>query len=259
MKQFFSKLDDLIFSDIFYVFPFFIKWLYHVHIKKDIEAFPLKNHSGKKATLYRHHNIDKAQNDKNKALFILHGMYGHPAVMQGFAEAGLESNIGPVFSFYVAYDEEDLSAHRSLIKMALDTIENIVKEEKGACEGIVLAGHSMGGIEAANTAFVEKDQRVKAVIALASRLQLSDGNDIHGPLEASIRNIYESIESMPDYPLFQILGEKDWCVPVDSLVPRKNNSAYIVKNGKHLNILFKKETLSKFREFLKFSVKSPRL
>jgi hypothetical protein len=254
IKQICYKMQDLMLSDIFYVLPSFVKWLYLLYIKKKIVPFSLKSPSGKKAILYLHSDKTRINNSKEKIpILILHGMHGHPAVMLDLVKSIPKDRYGPIFNFYIKYEIEDLDAHRVLIRQALDYIEKFVKKKYGDLKGIVVAGHSMGGIESANMAFVEKDKRLLSVISIAGRLHLLEGEDIGSKsLESSINAIYKEIQSMPDFPLFQIVGDKDWCIPLESIVDRKNmESIFIIKKASHLNLLFKKQAHFKFNEFLR--------
>ncbi|MCZ6925434.1 MAG: hypothetical protein O7D30_09185, partial [Rickettsia endosymbiont of Ixodes persulcatus] len=52
-EYFFAKMRDIIITDILYLIPCILNWFYHLKIKKSINHFNLKNHSGKEATLYQ--------------------------------------------------------------------------------------------------------------------------------------------------------------------------------------------------------------
>lgn len=253
IKLFLNKAQDIVITDILYIIPSFVRWFYHVKIVKDIFPFPLKNSKGKKAVLYQHGKTNVAK----RAILILHGLHGHPGVMLHFAEMAQEVNLGPVFSLYVSYDMNDLDSHRSLIKLAMDKIENLLNDEKNSLHRVVMVGHSMGAIESAYRAFVNQDPRISSVISLAGKLKNVERDDDGLPksLHASFTNIYEGIQALPDLPLYQIVGDKDWIVPLESALVRKNEGYYhIIKNGGHLNLLFHPEMYQKFPEFLRLSL-----
>lgn len=249
-NYFLDRLQDIVISDIRYIIPSFLRWFYHTKIRKDITVIPLKDDFGKKAFLYQHGKIGN-EKGKDIATLILHGLYGHPAVMLHLAEMAQEVDIGPVFSLLIDYDKDKPETHRHLIRKAINTIQSLTRDQ---LKGIILTGHSMGGVEAAYSAFVEKNKHVLAVISIAGRLKVVEEECVgcSEALKASLHKIEEGIHSLPDFPLFQIVGEKDWSASLKStLIRHDENCSYIIMNAKHLNLLFFKEMKVKFPEFLK--------
>lgn len=248
-------MQDILITDILYLLPCMIKWLYHLKIKKDIFLFRLKDGSGKRANLYQHGKWESEKREVQVTL-ILHGLYSHPLLMLHLAKMAQTTNIGPVFSLYVSYDEVNLKIHRSLLKQAIDSIEKMLCDKGYTFKGIVLVGHSMGAIEAAYTAFVENDKRILSVISIAGRLKVVES--IHSPCRESLKDtvnqIYAGVQSLPDLPLYQIVGGNDWNASLEStLIRHDKDYCHIVEDAMHFNILFHKDVHRKFPEFLQKS------
>lgn len=249
-------MQDILITDILYLLPCMIKWLYHLKIKKDIFLFRLKDSSGKRATLYQHGKWESEKRELPVTL-ILHGLYSHPLLMLHLAKMAQTTNIGPVFSLYLSYDEVNLGIHRSLLKQAIDSIEKMLCDKGYIFKGIVLVGHSMGAIEAAYTAFVENDKRILSVISIAGRLKVVES--IHSPCRESLKDtvnqIYAGVQSLPDLPLYQIVGRNDWNASLEStLIRHDKDYCHIVEDAMHFNILFHKDVHRKFPEFLQKSL-----
>ena len=261
IQHFFIKMQDIVITDILYLLPCVLKWFYHRKIKKDIFLFQLKDRFGKKASLYQHGEWESEKRGMCVTL-ILHGLYSHPLVMIDLAEMAQKTNLGPVFSFYVVYDEANLDFHRSLLRKAIDKIEEILGGKDCALKNVVLVGHSMGAIEAAYLAFVEKDKRISAVISIAGRLKVVES--IHSPcresLKDSLHKIYRECQSNPNISLYQIVGRHDWNASLEATLIRKNSTCYhIVEEAMHFNILFCKDMRRKFPEFLQKSLLSEKI
>lgn len=251
-KRYFHTLQDVLITDTLYLVPCMMRWLYHRYIKRDITAYPLKNSTGHKATLFQHGEW-RRERKSNTPILIMHGVFSHPIVMLHLAKMAQETHIGPIFTLDVSYDESNFDPHRSLIKQALDLIETLSLEKEGCSEGIILVGHSMGAIEAVYRAFVMKDTRIKAIISIAGRLKLIEtaSNPCRASLKPTLYEIDECVIAQPDIPLYQIVGGRDWNAPIESMVIRKEEGYYhIVENAMHFNILFYKDVHDKFTEFL---------
>lgn len=256
IKHFFTKMQDVLITDICYLLPCIITWFYHRKIKRDIFLFQIKDrHYGKKASLYRHGEL-KLENKESQSILILHGLYSHPCVMLHLAKIAQKVNIGSVFSLYVRYDETDLDSHRSLINQAINSIEKMCLDQGYSFKGIILIGHSMGAIEAAYAAFVENNKRISSVISIAGRLKVVES--INSPCRESLKDtlnkIYKGVQSNPNLPLYQIVGRCDWNAPLESTVIRKSEGCYhIVEGSMHFNILFHKDIYSTLSKFLQKS------
>jgi hypothetical protein len=119
----------------------------------------------------------------------------------------------------------------------------------GSFKGVVIAGHSKGGIQAAHRAFVEKDNRVKGVIAIGSRVKLDKDCDLC--LRPIIEAIYQGIVKNPEIPLYQIIAENDWCAPMEATAVRPSRDVCaIIKKAMHLNVVYQRETFLAFDRFL---------
>lgn len=255
MKHFFTKMRDILLTDLCYLLPCFLQWFYHRKIKKDVFRFQLKNpQSDMTADLYQHGewNLEKQE---LQSVLILHGQYSHPCVMLHLAKIAQTTNIGSVFSLHVRYD--DTYSHRSLIKQAMDSIEKDCLDKGHNLSGIILVGHSMGAIEAAYFGFVTNSKKVSSVISIAGRLK--DVESITSPCKESLKGtLYEinkGIQLNPHLPLYQIVGLHDWNASLESTIIRKSEGYYhIVEDAMHFNILFHKEVSNKLVEFLQESI-----
>lgn len=206
----FLKWKDILKTNAVYVLPSFLRWLYHLKVKKDVLAHPLAD-----AILYEYKGGGSGQ-----AVLILHGLHTHPYIMHPIAVHALTK--GPVFSLYVSYNKSAPTLHRESIKRAIDFIEN----HTPSFNGISLIGHSMGAIEGAHTAYKEKDARIRSLISIAGRLKAIPG--------------IEAIGSAP--PFYHIVGRKDWNAPLESMIlPKVEGFYHIIDDAHHVDILFHKE------------------
>lgn len=255
MSHFFKIIQDIFVSNVFYVIPSIAQWYYHLKIKKDIIPIPLKNSIGKKATLYQHGKWMPDYEGK-AAVLLLHGMYGHPCVLMHLANEVHQISTSPVFSLLVFYNKASLTSHRMLLKKALDYIIERAKDQGFPLKGIIIAGHSMGGMEGAYRAFVDMDPRILAVISIAGVLKVVDypEKSLEEDLKPMVNDIFAGVQANPQIPLFQIVGGSDWNAPLEATLIRKGDCSYVVKDGMHLNILFKKDFMRKFLEFLQRAI-----
>ena len=256
-KYFLMEMQDVFISGIGYLIPCLFRWVYRLKIKKDLVPIVFKDGSGKTATLYQHGKW-KVKDGNVRAILLLHGQHCHPFTMLNLADRAQKTFQDPVFSLYVSYDEENLAIHRSLIKQALDYIEKLIKDQGYIFKGIVIVGHSMGAIQGAYRAFVERDPRLLSVISIAGRLKVVDS--VYNPCGESLKpsiNQTQEVQLRTDFPLYQIVGRQDWNVPLEATLIRKDKGCYhIVEDAMHLNLLFHDETYNKFIEFLKRSLYS---
>ncbi len=257
IKHFLKKVQDIMITNFYYVIPALIKWFYHRKIRKDIFLFDLKNRYRRKVYLFQHGECESDKRN-NPVTLILHGLYSHPFVMQHLAEVAQNANIGHTFSLYMPYDETNHEDNRTLIKHAIDRIEKILLDNGYSFNGIVLVGHSMGAIEAAYTAFVDKDRRILSVISIAGRLKVVES--LHSPcsetLKGTINKISNEIHSNPNLVLYQIVAGKDWNAPLEATIIRKSPGTYhIVEDAMHFNILFHDDIFIKLQEYLQKSFK----
>ncbi len=253
-----AKWWDILFTDLIRMPSCVARWFYHLKIKKNIRDFHIEDSSGKKAILYQQGHWD-SKKQETKATLILHGLYSHPCVMSHLAKLAQDMHAGPVFSLYLTYDENHELSHRSLIKQALDTIEKMAVNHSVSLKGVVLVGHSMGGIEAAHTAFVTQDKRILSVISIAGRLKVVES--LYSPckpsLKGSLDEIYTKVQSLKLIPLYQIVGKHDWNAPLEATLIRHNPSCAHIVDAMHFNILFHRDMYTKFPEFLTKSLTNP--
>lgn len=250
-KLFLNQWKDVLVTDFCHLLPSACNWIYHLKIKKDIQSYPLKDNTGKTAILYEHGGWTSATEEE--PILILHGLYAHPLIMLHLSKLVKTIHKGPVFDFYISYDQIDPTRHRGLLTQAINSIEQMVKKKNSHLKGIIAIGHSMGAIEAAYKAFVEKDPRISSVISIAGPLkeiQLGAGSS-RSRLQESLKTLGTAIQAHPNIPIYQIVGRHDWNASLDStLVRRTPGSYYIIEDAMHFNILFKKELYKKLREYL---------
>lgn len=256
IRHFCAKMQDILVTDVRYLFPCLLKWFYHRRILRDITRIRIKNPLDKKANLYQHGRV-KFEGEEGVATLILHGQYSHPFLMRHLASVAEKAQVGSTFSLYVHYDEEDFDSHRTIIKQAIDKIETMLLEGGSSLKGIILVGHSMGAIEAAYLAFVENDRRILSVISIAGRLKVVPS--VNSPCSESLRmtlnEICQGVKMKPELPLYQIVGRNDWNAPLESTLIRSEDGSYhIVEDGMHFNILFNQEIHTKLPEFLQKSI-----
>lgn len=236
-----SILADTVPTTITQILPNSALWLYR-SLAGQITSFPLKatvDKTTQVATLYLH-NSPKG----TSPLLLLHGDHGHPFTTLHLADLAAKHHIGPIFSLHMPYEEGFSPASRSLLKQAIDKIEQIVSSQ-GSFSGLVAIGHSKGAIQSAHQAFVEKDARIKSVISIAGRLKVVSSSDkpCHAKLKSTVDAICEAVGKNPHIPLYQIAAENDWCVPLEAVVVRQDNSL-VVSGASHMNVLYREETVN---------------
>ena len=262
IKHFFTKMQDILLTDICHLLPCVMRWLYHRKIKRDIFLFKLKDrHTGKKASLYRHGEW-KLDNKGFPNVLILHGLYSHPSLMLHLAKTAQKAKIGSVFSLYVHYDESNLDNHRHLINQAIDSIGQMSFDQGCSSNSIILIGHSMGAIESAYMAFVENNKKILSVISIAGRLKVveSINSPCRDSLKDTLNKIYQEVQSNPSLSLYQIVGRRDWNASLEATLIRKREGCYhIMEDGMHCNILFHKDMNKILLEFLQKALAEEKL
>jgi hypothetical protein len=235
------------------ILPNALCWWYRKVISHEISSFSLTDVKiNSVALLNLHGKIDKETN--GKALLLLHGDHGHPYTMLHLADAAKKEFKGAVFSLYLPYSDEFPENHRQLFKQAVDKIEKLLKENERGFQGLLVVGHSRGGIESAYSAFVEKEPRIAAVISIAGRLKIDEESrkTCHPNLQSTVDKIYEAILTNPHIPLYQIAAEKDWNAPVEATAVRLSQDyCHIIKGAMHLNVLFYRETVEALTQFVR--------
>ena len=260
LNLFFKQVIDILISDLTFATSYKIKWFYRFNIKNQITEFKLQKNSNYQTHtgfLYLHEDKDSEIRDETSAVLLLHGLYGHPYTLLHLADVAQKANLGPVFSVHLHYNEYDPEIHRDLLKQAIEKIEEVIKERGGKLKGLVTTGHSLGAIESAYLAFVEKDDRIRSVISIAGRLRVVHSEDkaCQEHLKPTVEIVYKGIQDLPDFPLYQIVAGDDWNAPLEATAVRPDKEyCYIVENALHLNVLYYPETIEKFEEFLKKSL-----
>lgn len=206
----------------------------------------------KTASLFTHNPINSQTETKKRAVLFLHGLAGHPYTLIPLIDIAKKVHNLNVFSFHLSYGStpQAIEQDQQLLKQAIDKIE-IMLNEAGGFDGIIIAGHSRGALLGARQQFVENDSRVSANISLAGRLKVLPQDNCPAYTIPTINAVYDAILRQPNLPLYQIFGDKDWNASQEAMAIRPNPSyCHIVKGASHLNVLYHPETHQKFSELL---------
>lgn len=279
-KRYFNMVRDVLVANLTYALSNSIKWLYQSVIKKQIASFPLELKSnlpptkiplltralygattslyGKTPFLYLHSRPKREiEKEEVNAVLFLHGVHGHPHSMLHLADLAQKKTNGFIFSLYLPYNQAQPEVHRDYLKQALDKIELIANERQSKLKGIVAVGHSLGAIESSFQAFVNKDPRIISVISIAGRLRVVPSKEMpcKDYLKPTVDSVFQGLQELPELPLYQIVAGKDWNAPLEATAIRpEDHCCHIVKNARHLNVLYHKETKKKFCDFLLNSI-----
>lgn len=249
-KNKFEMLAAETFATFTSVLPNAIRWVYRVYIAKEIIPHELKqtiDHVTRTATLYEHKS---PHTDPHNVLDILHthGDHAHPYSTLGLADKAQSKGLGRVFSLYLPYDDFKPTHHRALYAQAIDKIQSLVGEN--IFKGIAAVGHSKGAIESAYLALVNKEERIKALIAIGGRLRVTPSCEEE--LIESINKIYDAILKKPQIPLYVIAAEKDWCcIEPESTQVITGERCYVAPGARHLNVLFHEGALDHYVQYLR--------
>ena len=233
-----------------------ISWFYRSTICKSISHTKLEatvEKTTKIATLHLHAPISTTPNQHTYAVLWLHGDHSDATTMLDLVDISQKENIGSVFTLDMPTEVDHTELSRTLIRNSINKIEEMIKAKGGSLEGLIIGGHSKGGIQAAHHGFVEKDPRIKGVISIAGRLKVLDSPEkaCRKPLENTVRAIDQAISDNPEIPLLQIAGKRDWCTLLDAMIVRKDPLAFIDEHASHINILGSKITQTEVPKFLK--------
>jgi pimeloyl-ACP methyl ester carboxylesterase len=256
---FFKFTRDIAVTNVLYSFPYALKWFYLRHIRRQISSsFLGKASDGTDCYLYSHlaKDFEPQDNLGTSAILFLHGKYASPLSLLHLAEIAQETSL-PVFSLHVSYDGKHPKIHRNLLTLAIEEIERQIQAKGGHLKGLVLVGHSLGATEGAYRAFVDKDERIKAVISIAGRLRVvaAEGQNCPDFLISTVESVYQGIQNTPEIPLYQIIAREDWNAPTEAtLVRLDEGSFHIVEKALHFNVIYYQETRNKFREYLKKAI-----
>lgn len=238
------------------VLPNALTWVYRVKCSSQLSVYPLKTtveKTDKWATLYFHGPKNRNIVDDIPAVLFVHGDGGHPYTLLPLAEKVKQTKECAVFSLHMPFDIAHTTSSQNLMRQAIDKIEMIIKEHGGRLDKLITVGHSKGAIQTAYSAFVEQDQRIKAAIAIGGRLKVVESIEKPCPsdLKPVVHAIYSAIQKKPDLPLYQIVPGADWNAPLEAMAIRpQHGCCRIIADAMHLNVLYKKETMSIFDQFL---------
>jgi hypothetical protein len=230
---------DIIPGNITCVIPNAISWAYRRFWTGSITYQTLTSTAGKTAYLFKHAN---ASASGMPAVLLTHGEHSHPLTMLHFADIAQAQKCA-VYSVYLHYDDHHPGEHSQLLQKCIDII--------GA--PVVGGGHSRGAIEIAHEAYVNWNQKLIGVIAIAGRFRV---------IEPSIRPCRESLKSwvnevweklLPGQylraPFYQIAAKHDWCIDLEASLVRRDLDHKIVDAG-HLGVINHADTLKQFDTWL---------
>lgn len=253
-KMTFKILTDEIFATFTGVLPNAMRWLF----SKDITSYELKetvkNTNGvtRKAFLSLHGPLKVNDSLSSQAILFLHGDHSHPYSTLHLADIAQEKRLGPVFSLYLPYDDFNPTTHRALLLQAIDKIQNLMSDEEQGFPGITVVGHSKGVIESAYLALVQKEPRIKSLIAWAGRLKVTESCEEE--LKESINKIHAALVQNPNFPLFIISAGQEWCCrEPESTQVFPHKEMYVAEQASHLNVLFDTEAKEHYKKFLELA------
>jgi hypothetical protein len=242
-----------IYATVRYIIPSSIRWIWRVHVSKEIKSIEIKACIGKVtkvAYLYIHKEFFEFYKAPYSIL-LMHGDYGHPFTMLHLADLARTKKI-PTFSLYIpnVHNNADFVFHSELAKQAIDKIENIYQSQNAKFSGVLSIGHSKGAILSAHRQFVDFDSRIKATCAIAARLNIPiQENCSDHVLTAIVKPIYEGIFKNLQLLIMQIIPKHDWNASYQSMAVRPKQHCYLVP-GMHLSGLYSYKTQKCFTLFL---------
>lgn len=245
-----SSFVDRVYTTVRHVIPAAVTWVWLEYVRGEIKAITLRatiNKTQEVAYLYIHGSM---KGKKQTPVLLTHGDYGHPFTTLHLARLAQKEGRA-VFSLYIpnAHRPSNVLIHSELLSQAIDNVEGLLRER--TFEGLVVAGHSKGGIIAAHQQFTMKNHKIKATCSIAGRLNVIENiecpNDV---LRRNIRKTYKAIQKQWNLPLMQIVPKHDENAPRSAMTVRLNQDCHLVP-GMHLSGLYQQETSKYFLSFLK--------
>lgn len=238
------------YATVRHILPASLVWLWRTYVLTDIRELKLDASLSKaeKTSHVAHLYMHGGQQGKNEhpPILFLHGDYGHPYSLLHLANIA-EKKGHRVFSLHIpkSNDNKLFDASDSLLERAIGKICAFTGSKQ-----ILGVGHSKGAILLAHRQFVHLDLRIKATCSLAGRLRIPNASSCSDPiLSDRIKKIYEKIQENGQFPLMQIVPDKDWNASWDSMAVRQNNMCYTVP-GMHLSGMYSNEAKQHFAEFI---------
>lgn len=183
---------------------------------------------------------------KEPAILCLHGIRHNQSGWLSLAKKLYKTHKGPIYTLNLHYD---LKTEKDQIQARIEEIK-----EQYAIYGqevkLRIIGHSLGGIIAVAAYNFIKGVKIERIITIASRLRWIPSYTMSHPerLKEIIDSFKEKIQEMP---LYTIIAEKDWLVPIkSSLVINDPSKFHIVKKASHLSVLYSKEAEKKIIQWL---------
>ncbi|MBA3971934.1 MAG: hypothetical protein H0X46_07280 [Bacteroidetes bacterium] len=147
-----------------------------------------------------------------------------------------------VFALHLpqGHRNEHFLANSLLLHRSINKIQKLVTCNNEVFTGVIGIGHSKGAILLAERQFAKHPSAIRIIktISLAGRLKVStDDKSCPELLKEKIESIHRKILKKNDRPIVQLIPERDWNAPYDSMAPRPHQDCYKIP-GMHLSSLF---------------------
>jgi hypothetical protein len=240
------------FANFRHVLPAAVKWVGRKYIYKEIRTFVIRADKTNRVAYLNLHGRLPNHNENARPVLLCHGDYGHPFTTLHLAEIAQKERV-VTFSLYVPGTEkaQESANNNEFFKLAVDKIQDLVRESNGIFSGVLGAGHSRGAIFLAERQFVNLDERHLATFAVGGRLSVPDEKECPEPILAGkLKNIHAGIINNPAKPVVQIIPINDYNSSRESMAVRPHDHCYNVP-GMHLSGLFEKATRNYFTQFIR--------
>jgi predicted alpha/beta hydrolase family esterase len=229
---------DIIPGNITCVIPNAVSWAYRRFWTGSITCQTLTSAAGKTAYLFKHTDPGASC---MPAVLLLHGEHSHPLTMLHLADIAQAQQCA-VYSVYLPYDDHHPEEHTQLLQKSISQIGSKV----------VGVGHSRGAIEAAHEAYVNMNQKIIGVIAIAGRFRVIEPSirPCRDSLKSWVNAVWEKLRPAQNLrvPFYQLAAKQDWCIDLDASLVRRDQK-YSVINAGHLGVINHPDTLKQFDEW----------
>ncbi len=244
---------------LMHAIPAKLTWLWRLHVERNIQSMVVLgtvDKVTKAAYLYQQSPLKVTTGEKIRPVLTCHGDYGDPSNL--LPQANLAQKAGlPTFSLYmpIIHVEAEHDHNVALLEAAIEKIKSLIQSKGGIFDGVLMIGHSSGGILAAKLQFVDSSDpstvpSIRATCAIGSRLNsIIDDDCKEVIIRKIVREVHSKIQQKPDLPLVQIVGQEDWNAPQEVMMVRRGPDCHSVP-GMHLSCLYQPETMEYVAKFL---------